>query len=63
MTCTYAAYKRPSQKKIHRLKLKSGKKKYSKQIDRKKKAGVAILMSDKIDFKTKVKKETQKDTS
>ena len=29
----------------------------------KRKAGVAILISDKIDFKTKAIKEIQKDTS
>ena len=31
-------------------------KKYSKQIDREKKSGVAILISDKIDFETKATK-------
>ena len=35
-------------------------KKCSKQMDRKKKAGVAILISDKIDFKTKaIKRDTE----
>ena len=37
-------------KDIHRLKVK-GRKKYSKQVDIKK-AGVAVLVSDKVDFKT-----------
>ena len=37
---------------LYRLKVK-GWKKYSKQTGREKKAGVAILISDKIDFKTK----------
>ena len=39
-------------KDLHRLKVK-GWKKYSKQMGRKKKARVAILISAKIDFKTK----------
>ena len=46
-------------KDLHRLKVK-GWKKYSKQRGRKKKARVAILISDKIDFKTKViKRDTE----
>ena len=32
-------------------------------MDRKKKGGVAILVSHKIDFKTKAINKTQKDTS
>ena len=36
---------------LHRLKVKGWKQTFSKQMDRKKKAGVAILISDKIDFK------------
>ena len=37
-----------------------GLEKYSKQIDREKKAGVVILISDKIDFKTKaIKKDKE----
>ena len=40
--------KRPTQTESERLG-----KKYPKQMDREKKAGVAILISDKIDFKTK----------
>ena len=40
--------KRPTQTESERLE-----KNYSKQMDRKKKAGVAILTSGKIDFKTK----------
>ena len=43
-------------KDLHRLKVK-GWKKYSKQMDRKKKAGVATLIADKIDFKKKGHKE------
>ena len=39
-------------KDVHRLKLK-GWKKYSKQMERGKKAGVTIIISDKIDFKAK----------
>ena len=52
MTHTYAAYKRPTseQKTYTDWKWRAGNK-YSKQIDREKKAGVAILISDKIDFK------------
>ena len=43
----------PTQNKYtHRLKVK-GWKKYSMQIERKNTARVAILISDKIDFKTK----------
>ena len=38
-------------------------KKNSKQADRRKKARVAILTSDKTDFKTKAIKKTQKVTS
>ena len=40
---------------LYRLKVK-GWKKYSKQTGREKKAGVAILISDKIDFKTRTMK-------
>ena len=39
-------------KDLHRLKVK-GWKKYSMKMDMKKKAGVKILISDKIDLKTK----------
>ena len=51
MTHTYAAYKKPiSGQKTHTdWKWRAGNK-FSKQTDRKKKAGVAILISDKIDF-------------
>ena len=51
MTHTYAAYKRPisGQKTYTDWKWRAGNK-FSKQTDRKKKAGVAILISDKIDF-------------
>ena len=62
MTCIYdlnETHFRP--KDLHRLKV-NGWKKYSKQIDmKKKKAGVAVLTSDKLDFKTKAinKKQTR----
>ena len=46
-------------KNLQRLKVKGWKKKYSKQTDRKKKARVVILISDKVDFKTKA---TKRDT-
>ena len=47
----------------YRLKVKGWKKIFHANRDQKK-AGVAILISDKIDFKTKaVKKETKKDTT
>ena len=51
MTHTYAAYKRPTlgQKTYTDWKWRAGNK-FSKQMDRKKKAGVAIVLSDKIDF-------------
>ena len=54
MTHTYAAYKRPisGQKTYTDWKWRAGNK-FSKQTDRKKKAGVAILISDKLDFKTR----------
>ena len=46
------------------LKVKGWKKIFHANRDQKKKAGVAILISDKIDFKTKaVKKKTKKDTT
>ena len=47
----------------YRLKVKGWKKIFHENGDQKK-AGVAILISDKIDFKTKaVKKKTKKDTT
>ena len=46
----------------YRLKVK-GWKKISHANRDQKKAGVAILISDKIDFKTKTVKETKKDTT
>ena len=61
MTCTYAVYKRPTseQKTYTNWKWRVGKK-YSKQKDRKKRAGVAILISGEIDFKTKaIKRDTE----
>ena len=45
-----------------RLKLKGWKKIFHANRDQNK-AGVATLISDKIDFKTKVLKETKKDTT
>ena len=42
-------------KNLHKLQV-IGWKKYSKKWERKKKAGVAILISDKMDFKTSHKK-------
>ena len=47
----------------YRLKVKGWKKIFHANIDQKKKAGVAILISDKIDFKIKAVKETKKDTT
>ena len=50
MTHTYAAYKRPTRMKdLHRLKVK-GWKQIFQANGWEKKAGVAILISDKIDF-------------
>ena len=45
-----------------RLKVKGWKKIFQKNTDQKK-AGVAILITDKIDFKTKAMKRAQKDTT
>ena len=55
MTHTYAAYKRPTsgKKDLHRLKVKGGEKIF--QANRQdKKASIAILIQDKIDFKKRV---------
>ena len=46
----------------YRLKVKGWKKIFRANRDQKK-AGVAILVSDKIDFKQKLWKETKKDTT
>ena len=46
----------------YRLKVKGWKKIFHANGDQKK-AGVAILISDKIDFKTKAMKRPQKDTT
>ena len=55
-TPLYAAYKRPTQTRdTYRLKVKGWKKIFHENRDQKK-AGVAILISDKIDFKTKAVK-------
>ena len=52
-TPTYVVYKRPTSKRdTYRLKVKGWKKIFHANRDQKK-AGVAILISDKIDFKTK----------
>ena len=55
MTHTYAAYRRPTseQKNLHRLKVK-GWKQIFQANGQEKKAGVAILVSDKIDFKRRI---------
>ena len=47
---------------LHRVKGKDWKKIFQANGQGKKKAGVTILISDKIDFKTRAIKETQKDT-
>ena len=61
----YSAQKRStSEKKTYTdLKYSVGKKNIPSMWTGKRKAGVAILISDKIDFKTKAIKEIQKDTS
>ena len=52
MTHTYAAYKRPTSKEdLHRLKVKGWKQIFQANGQEKIKAGVAILIADKIDFK------------
>ena len=54
MTHTYAAYKRPSQDKRHTQTEREGlETNFPSKWKGKKKAGVAILISDKIDFKKK----------
>ena len=51
---------RKKKKDLHRLKVKGWKKIYSLQVDRGKKAWVAILIFDKIDFKTKaIKRDSE----
>ena len=55
-TPIYVVYKRPTSKRdTYRLKVNGWKKVFQANKD-KKKAGVAILISDKIDFKTKAVK-------
>ena len=63
-TPTYVVYKRPNSKQgtHNRLKVKGWKNIFHANRDQKK-AGVAILISDKIDFKTKAVKETKKVTT
>ena len=59
MSHTYAVYKRPTtEQKIYRLKTKGWKKMFHENSHGKKKAGVAILIPDKINFKTKTVRET-----
>ena len=62
MTDTSPAYKRPTsgKKDLHRLKVKGGEKIF--QANRQdKKASIAILIQDKIDFKTKaIKRDTER---
>ena len=59
-TPTYVVYKRPTSKQgIHRMKVKGWKKIFHANRDQKK-AGVAILISDKIDFKTEAVKRDKK---
>ena len=54
--CIYVVYKRPTSKRdTYRLKVKGWKKFFHANRDQKK-AGVAILISDKLDFKTKAVK-------
>ena len=46
-------------KDIHRVKIKVARK-FTKQMESKKRAGIAILVSDKIDFKsTKIKRDKE----
>ena len=52
----------PQTRDTYRLKVKDWKKIFHANRDQKK-AGVAILISDKIDFKTKSVKETKKATT
>ena len=53
----------PQNKRATQTECKGLEKKYSTQTDRKIKTGVAKLISNKIDFKTKAINKTQKDTS
>ena len=60
-TPIYVVYKRPTSKQgTYRLKVKGWKKIFHANRDQKK-AGVAILISDKIDFKTKAAKRDKDD--
>ena len=62
-TPIYVVYKRSTSKQgTQRLKVKGWKKIFHTNRDQKK-AGIAILISDKIDFKTKAVKETKKVTT
>ena len=61
-TPIYVVYKRPTSKRgtPYRLKVKGWKKIFHANRDQKK-AGVAILISDKIDFKTKAVKRDKEE--
>ena len=63
-THIYAVYKRPNFRPsdAYRLKVRGWKKIFHANGNQKK-AGVAILISDKIDFKQRVLQETKKDTT
>ena len=52
----------PQKRDTYRLKVKGWKKIFHGNGDQKK-AGIAILLSDKIDFEIKAIKETKKDTT
>ena len=60
MTHTYGAYRRPTseEKTYTDWKWRAGNK-FSKQNEQEKKAGVAILISDKIDFQRAIKRDTE----
>ena len=59
-TPTYVVYNRPKTGDAYRLKVKGWKKIFHANRDQKK-AGVAILISDKIDFKTKAVKRNKEE--
>ena len=62
-TPIYVVYKRPTSKQgTYRMKVKGWKKIFHANRDQKK-AGVAILISDKIDFEIKAVKRDKKDTT
>ena len=61
-TPIYAVYKRPTSKQGTQTKSEGLEKIFHANRDQKK-AGVSILITDKIDFKIKPVKETKKDTT